>query len=330
MKDAVPGRWRNRRNADFGFLWLIADRGERPRPPWPSWRWAVPLFVATFATTTAIGARLQFNFAGGRPPYATNTDVFPFAWVWHHPARLAGGLWFSLPLLAILLAHELGHFLACRYYRLDSTLPLFLPAPTLIGTFGAFIRIRTPFHDRRELFDVGIAGPLAGIVLTLPLLALGLAMAHVLNPAQAALWRQQQYIRFGWPPLARWLAAWLYPGVATVQIAMSPLFRAAWLGLLVTMLNLVPGAQLDGGHILYAVAPRLHRSVSWMAMAALALAGWFYWPGWYVFAAFIAVMRVGHPYVPDDEPLDAGRKALALLALAIFLACLTLAPVMAR
>jgi membrane-associated protease RseP (regulator of RpoE activity) len=312
----VPGLWR-------------LDRRDRPPPPWPHWRWAAPLFVATFATTTAIGARLQYNFVRGWPPYANNTDVFPFAWVWRHPAMLAGGLWFSLPLMAILLAHELGHFLACRYYRLDSTLPLFLPAPTLIGTFGAFIRIRSPFHDRRELFDIGIAGPLAGMALTLPCLAAGLALSHAMSAPQAAQWRNLEYIRFGWPPLARWMAAWLHPGVAPARIALSPMARAAWLGLLVTMLNLVPGAQLDGGHILYAAAPRLHRSVSWMAMAALAVAGWFYWPGWYVFAAFIAAMRVGHPYVPEFEDLDAGRKALAALALIIFILCLTLAPVAA-
>ncbi len=316
MKFPIPVLWRT-------------DRRDRLSPPWPRWRWAAPLFVATFATTTAIGARLQYNFLAGLPPYSTNTDVFPFAWVWRHPVVLAGGLWFSLPLLAILLAHELGHFLACRYYRLDSTLPLFLPAPTLIGTFGAFIRIRSPFHDRRELFDVGIAGPLAGMALTLPLLAMGLAMSRVLSPAQAALWRQTEFLRFGWPALARGMAAALLPGIAPARIALAPMARAAWLGLLVTMLNLVPGAQLDGGHILYAVAPRLHRSVSWMAMAALALAGWFAWPGWYVFAAFIAAMRVGHPWVPEFEALNGGRKALALLALAVFLACLTLAPVRA-
>jgi len=308
-------------------MWPLPRR-ERWQPPWPAWTWAAPLLLLTLATTTVVGARLAFNFARHLPPYATANDLWPFPWAWHHPQALWAGLGFSLPLLAILLAHELGHFLACRYYRMDSTLPLFLPAPTLIGTLGAFIRIRSPFADRREVFDVGIAGPLAGMVVTVPLLIYGLAGSRVLQPGEMAAW-SQQFVVFGWPLGAQWVAAWLHPGVAQNAIALSPLARAAWIGLLLTMLNLVPGAQLDGGHILYAVAPRLHTVVSWGCMAALAVGGYFYWPGWYVFAAFIALMRVRHPAVAPGPPLGRARAVLALVAVGVMVVAFTAAPLLA-
>lgn len=309
-------------------LWRIARR-ERWIPAWPPWGWALALFALTLVTTTVVGARLQFNFVRGLPAYSNNDDLFPFVWAWHHAGLLVGGLPFSLALMSILLAHELGHFLACRYYRLDSTYPMFLPAPTLIGTMGAFIRIKTPFNDRRELLDVGIAGPLAGLALTLPLLVAGVASSRVLSPAQAALW-QRQWIEFGWTPLAAWTAAWLHPGIAPARIALSPVARAAWMGLLVTMLNLLPAAQLDGGHILYACSPRWHRITSWGSLLVLAWAGWRYWPGWYVFALFILLMRVRHPFVPQFEPLGRPRIALACLAAVIFAVSFTLLPVIAR
>lgn len=288
---------------------------------------ALLLFLLTLLTTTVVGSRLQYNFNRGAPAYAGNDDLFPFPWIWHHPALLALGLPFSLTLLSILLAHELGHYFACCHYRLDSTCPMFLPAPTLIGTMGAFIRIKAPFGDPWELFDVGVAGPLAGIALTLPALLYGLALSHPVPAPQAAVWRQQ-WLAFGWPPLAQWLAAWLHPGVAPQALALSPVARAGFLGLLVTMLNLIPGAQLDGGHILYAVSPRAHRIASWASLAALAAAGWLWWPGWYVFAIFIAAMRVRHPYVPPAPRLGPGRIALALVALAIFVLCFTPAPLL--
>lgn len=281
------------------------------------------LFALTWLSTTVVGARLAFNFARGLPAYGNNTDLFPFLWAWHHPGLLWAGMPFSTALMAILLAHELGHYLACRYYRLDSTLPLFLPTPTLIGTMGAFIRIKERFHDRRELFDVGVAGPLAGMAVTLPVLIYGLATSQVV----VVELRAGSLLDFGWPPLVAWIGAWLHPGVTAAHVALSPLARAGWLGLLVTMLNLIPGAQLDGGHIAYAVGPRLHRVTSWAALGVLAVLGYRYWPGWYVFAVFIAAMRVRHPFVPELEPLGWQRTLLAYVALAIFIATFTPMPI---
>lgn len=291
-------------------------------------RWAVILFLVTFASTTVVGARLQWNFQRGLPGYSNNTDLFPFAWGWHHPGLLMAGMPFSFALLAILLAHELGHFIACRRYRLDSTWPMFLPAPTLLGTLGAFIRIRAPFTSRRELFDVGIAGPLAGMAVAAPVLAWGLWRSQPLTIAQAALARSA-WIQLNWPPLMSWMGHALHPGA---PLALSPVAVAGWTGLLITMLNLIPGAQLDGGHIAYALSPRLHRLTSWSALILLSWAGWRYWPGWWFFAGFIALLRVGHPRlltVNDSDRLGTVRIVLAVLALAIFAVTFLPAPVFA-
>lgn len=302
-----------------------ADSYFWPRPvapaalPRPRWRLAAAMLAATAVTTTVVGARLQYNFARGAPAYATNEDLLPFAWAWHHPAMLWGGLTFSLALMAILLAHELGHYLTGRRYGLDSTLPYFIPAPTILGTFGAFIRIRSPFRSRRELFDVGVAGPLAGMAVALPILVAGLWQSHGQVPAGAA-------VTFQWPLLGRLLIYWMRPGLAPARLNVSPLARAGWVGLLVTMLNLLPGAQLDGGHILYSMLPRLHRPVS-LALAALLLAaGWFYWPGWFIWAAMIVAMRARHPAVFGPAP-GTGRVMVALVAAMILAMTFLLVPV---
>jgi membrane-associated protease RseP (regulator of RpoE activity) len=287
------------------------------------------LFFLTLATTTVVGARMQWNFNRCLPAYATPADMFPFPWIWHNLGLLTLGLPFSLSLIAILLAHEMGHYLACRYYRIECTYPLFLPAPTLVGTLGAFIRIRSPFLDRRALFDVGIAGPLAGMALALPVLAWGVATSHILPAAAAGAHSNAEWISFAWPPLQQWIAAGLHPGVVAGRIALSPVARAGWIALLVTMLNLIPAAQLDGGHIVYALSPRLHRVTSWAALLLLLWGGWRYWPGWFVFAALIAAMRLRHPWVPETPALGRARLALALLALVIFAVTFMAAPVLA-
>lgn len=281
-------------------------------PPYRPRRWTPLLLLGlTVISTMVIGARLEFNFRQGVPAYRTNTDVFPFVWIWHHPRLLALGIPFSAALLGILLAHELGHYLACRHYRLEATWPHFLPAPTLIGTLGAFIMIRSPFRNRRQLFDVGVAGPLAGFVVAIPILLLGLARSPVhIGHADAAL-------EFGWPPLMAALSHLLRPGIAPAALALSPLARAAWVGLLATMLNLIPSGQLDGGHILYTFFPGLHRWVSWCMAGLMLYMGWRYWSGWYVWAVLLVAMRARHPFVPRGEPVGTLRVALGLAALAI-------------
>jgi len=232
------------------------------------------------------------------------------------------GLPFSLTLLLILLAHEMGHYLACQYYRVEATLPFFLPAPTLIGTLGAFIRIRSPIYTRKALFDIGVAGPLAGFIFLLPALAVGLAFSKVI-PGIA----ERGELIFGAPPIQSLLQAVIFPGVAAADVSLHPVARAAWVGVLATALNLLPVGQLDGGHILYAFAGRHHRLLSRLFVLALIPIGLFYSYSWLLWAAILLLLGMRHPVIHDTTDLGPGRRKLAVLALVIFLLSFTLAPV---
>ncbi len=268
-----------------------------------------------------MGSRLSSNFNGNQPPFAGH-DLDALALLLREPWRLADGLWFSLTLMTILLAHELGHFLACRFYRVDASLPYFLPAPTLIGTMGAFIRIRSPIYSKRVLFDVGIAGPLAGFLFLLPPLAIGLAYSKVI-PGIAA----RGDLVFGVPALERLLESVVFFGVDPGDIYLHPVARAAWVGLLATALNLLPIGQLDGGHILYSFVGERHRILSRVFVAALVPIGIFFSYSWLLWALFLVLFGMRHPMIYDASRLGSGRRLLGWLALAIFLLSFTLTPV---
>ncbi|HVR29440.1 MAG TPA: site-2 protease family protein [Thermoanaerobaculia bacterium] len=303
-----------------------AQPGYRPR-----YRLATVLFLLTFFTTTTLGGVLYL---------VTRTDeattLYPFLHpttiqeVWSTPALLRLGLSFSLPLLAILGSHELGHFLACRRYGVPATVPYFLPAPLVLGTFGAFIRIRGRIRTKAELFDIGIAGPLAGFVVLLPFLVLGVAwsapgIAEVAtdpSQTQAILYRPGTSLAI--EGLTR-----LFHGRLPDHMVLDlhPFALAAWVGLFATALNLLPMGQLDGGHLLYAVAGRLHRRLAWpiwLGVCALGLL----WEGWLVLCFMVLiVMGLRHPPVVDaDRPLDPFRRRLALVALALLVVCFTPIP----
>lgn len=281
------------------------------------------LLLLTLVTTTVVGARLAMNFADNLPAFVLDEDFSYFVTIWSNPRLLLAGLPFSLTLLTILLAHELGHFWTCRYHRIDASLPYFLPAPTLIGTFGAFIRIREPIFSRRELFDVGVAGPLAGFVFLIPAMGVGLAYSKVV-PGIA----EQGDLVFG-SPLLLWLASKLvFPGVETADLYLHPVARAAWVGLLATALNLLPIGQLDGGHILYAFFGRQHRRLSQVFAVVLALVGVIFgWVGWILWAGFFLWTGLRHPPIIDESPVGAGRARLAALALIILVLSFTPVPV---
>jgi membrane-associated protease RseP (regulator of RpoE activity) len=281
----------------------------------------VVLLLATLLTTTAMGARLAQDFEQNVPPFSGG-DLDALWRFREHPETLLAGLPFSATLLVILLAHELGHFFACVYYRVNASLPYFLPAPTLIGTFGAFIRIRSPIYSRPMLFDIGIAGPLAGFLFLLPALAIGLAYSKVI-PNIAT---QGDFV-FGVPLLQRLLEALIFPGTPAADIYLHPIARAAWVGLLATALNLLPIGQLDGGHILYSFAGVWHKTLSRIFVAALAPIGLLYSYTWLLWALFLFLFGMRHPVIYDPAPLRRGRRRLGLLALLIFLLSFTLAPV---
>jgi len=279
------------------------------------------LFAATVVTTLAVGAQLTYNFSHGLPAFDLNRSLNPFSVVWGHPERLWWGLPFSMALLGILLAHEMGHYLACRYYGIAVSYPYFIPAPTIIGTLGAFLRIRQPIRSRRVLFDVGVAGPLAGFVVALPLLIAGMAVSRA-----DALVNEPGVVSFGSPLLVRFVEALFFPGVPAASIELHPVARAAWVGLFATALNLLPIGQLDGGHILYSLIGDVHRKLSRVFAAMLLPLGYFLWPGWLLWAVLMLILGTRHPVLFDPRPLDSGRRWLGALALVIFLLCFTPAP----
>jgi membrane-associated protease RseP (regulator of RpoE activity) len=281
------------------------------------------LFAITLFSTTLVGSSLQSDF-NRNLPFDVEHYLYAFVNVWSHPALIWQGLPFSLTLLTILLAHESGHYLACLYYGVDASLPYFLPAPTLMGTFGAFIRIRSAIYSKRVLFDIGVAGPLAGFVFLMPALAVGLAFSKVI-PGIA----HQSNIQFGTPGLLWILQKAIFPGVPAADIYLHPVARAAWIGILATALNLLPIGQLDGGHILYALAGDRHKMLSMIFIAALIPLGIFsgWWP-WCIWAVALFILARRHPVIVDAAVLSPGRKWLALTALIVFLLCFTVAPVL--
>ena len=242
--------------------------------------------------------------------------------MFHDPQILWTGLPFSITLMSILLAHELGHFLACRYYRVNATAPFFIPFPAPIGTFGAFIRIRAPIYSKRTLFDIAVAGPLAGFFLVLPALAVGTAWSKVI-PGIA----EQGEMLFGVPLIVRLLEIAIFPGVPSSDIYLHPIARAAWVGVLATALNLLPIGQLDGGHILYSFAGERTRVLSRILVALLIPLGLIYSYSWLIWAAFLFFFGMRHPAIFDPTPLDRTRKWLGWISLIIFLLCFTVEPI---
>jgi len=277
------------------------------------------LLALTLATSTVVGAAMQHDFESNLP-LDIESSFSLYSAFWRHPAGLLQGLPFSLTLLAILLAHEFGHYFAASYHGVDASLPYFLPSPFL-GTFGAFIRVRSPIYSKRALFDIGVSGPLAGFVFLLPALSVGLAFSKVIPGIE-----QQGSLHFGVPGLEWLLERLIYPGVASSDIYLHPVARAAWVGMFATALNLLPIGQLDGGHIVYAFFPRRHRTISTVLCVLLVPLGKF-WLGWLIWGGLLLWLGRGHPGIYDATELGAGRRKLAWIALAVFILCFTFVPI---
>jgi membrane-associated protease RseP (regulator of RpoE activity) len=278
------------------------------------------LLLATLLTTTLVGMQhwLSFQFFMGRTPGRLS--------VW---SVVAGGLWYSVALLAILGAHEMGHYLACVRYKVNASLPYFLPVPPpfIAGTMGAFIKIRAPIRTKRQLFDIGIAGPLAGFAVTVPVLFLGLALSTVVpEPKNIPV---QEFA----DPLLFKLADWIVLGRLRDGLMLNahPLVFAAWFGCLATSLNLFPIGQLDGGHIAYAVLGRRSTVVTFGALACT-VGLTFVSLSWLAWTVLIVVMLYAfgphHPRtVDEDVPLGRGRLALAAAAVAMLVLCFMASPI---
>jgi len=295
---------------------------EPRRNPLSSLLLAAVLFLATLGTTLAVGTQFAHAFARNE---AVSLNDYPrvLAALLTAPRLLLPGLGFAVTLMTILLAHELGHWFACRRHRIRATLPYFIPAPTLIGTLGAFILIRSPIRNRRALFDVGFSGPLVGFVFAVPALVAGILHSKTVHGLAG-----NPGLFFGTPLLLRFLVALLRPGVPSQNLLLHPVARAAWVGLLATALNLLPAGQLDGGHILRAVSARWHRRITLalpLLLIPLGFLLWYGWLLWSVLLGFIAFRRT--PPLYDWRPLGRARLAWAVVALLIFLLCFMPIPV---
>jgi hypothetical protein len=306
-------------------IWVDAP----PTPTRKQYLIAFALLSLTFFTTLVVGVRLHFNYAHGLAPFAMTDDSierFPITWIWQSPQRLLGGLPFALSVMGILLAHELGHYLMCRRYRVDATPPYFIPAPTLIGTMGAFIKIRSAFPSRRSLFDIGIAGPIAGFVLAVPISIIGMLLSYPVSRVPSA------DIQLGYPLLFRalhglFMQMHLQPHQSISHLVLHPLAVAGWTGMFATALNLLPGGQLDGGHIVFAWSERAHKYVSWLTILALLPFAYYKWVGWLMWGIVLFVTGRRHPIVYDNDRLDAKRKALVAFAVVMLVFSIVPAPV---
>ncbi len=284
------------------------------------------LLAVSVVTTTANGARFMQNFLDGMPPVVRDADLWPWPWLLDHPQLFSTGFAFSGALLGILLIHELGHYFACRWHKIRSTLPWVLPAPTLSGTAGAIIQIRSKIRSRDALMDVGLYGPLAGYVASALAVAIGFVLSFR-SPADAP----PAIVRFGSEPMTiRLLHALLVrwdPSIPPFNhIAPHPVLVAGWIGLFITSLNLIPGGQLDGGHILYAISPLVHRWVTKVLPFVLFVAGAVYWVGWMLWGMFLLFPAMRHPKVPAEPQLKPARLLLGLVGLLVFLLTFSLTP----
>jgi membrane-associated protease RseP (regulator of RpoE activity) len=285
------------------------------------------LFLATVFTTLVVGCRITYNYEHNLPAFSMSADSLPFfpaTWALEQPSRLLLGLPFAATLLLILMAHEMGHYLYCVYYGVDATLPFFIPVPTLIGTLGAFIRIRSPIRSRTALFDIGIAGPIAGFVVATTVLIFALPLSKMI-PVTVG----DSDIQLGYPLIFSVVSSVLRVGdnghfSSIRNMGIHPTAIAAWVGMFATALNLLPGGQLDGGHIVFSIAPRAHKLVSRLTILALIPMALYLWSGWILWAILLRISGMRHPIVAEWPEVAGVRRGLAVFALIMLV--LTLAP----
>ena len=280
----------------------------------------VLLFLLTLATTTLAGAEHYAAFLS-----AFGREAIPFTW-----ELAARGLWYSVTILGILGAHEMGHYLACRYYDVDATLPFFLPLPgVLTGTLGAVIRIRESFPTRSVLFDIGVAGPLAGFVALVPALFYGLSLSTVVPEPKTTA----NLIYLGEPLLFQWATSLTFGTLAQgYTLNMHPVVFACWFGMLATAINLLPFGQMDGGHITYATLGRWSTPISIATVGSAVFMTAFVTRAWWLITVMMLVMLFllgpRHPRVIyEHEPIGRGRQIVAILAFVILVVCFTPVPI---
>lgn len=329
----------------------LADDFERPvlKPTLRTWLKHALLLAVTLVTVTIAGTLFPFGRIDTLPDGDPQNFAEWLTFIGDLPVKyallvgdalaklttdwsyLSYGLSFSLSLLFILISHEMGHYVACRIYRVDATLPYFIPTPPMIGpagTFGAFIKILSPMPSRKAVFDIGVAGPIAGFVALIPIAIVGVVTMQTVTPEQ----HSAGALVFTDPLFMR-LIGFAFGTDVSLGLG-NPFYFAAWVGLLVTALNLIPSGQLDGGHAIYAVfGERVHYwtgRIAFVVMATCSIVGFIYFgsPSGFLIAVLLGVMmRIKHPEPWDQTPLDAKRKAVAFLTLIIFILCFVPFPI---
>jgi membrane-associated protease RseP (regulator of RpoE activity) len=320
------------------------------KPDTATWLKHFGLLAIAFCTVTIAGATIPFgriiDFSPADAPFLESfTEILTWAptlysyfivFVVYSLATnldlLTYALCFSIPLLVILISHEMGHYIACRLYGVEATLPFFIPTPPLIGpagTFGAFIRIKSRIPSRKAIFDIGVAGPIAGFIALIPFAIIAIA---TIKPLPAPPKLPPGILVFSDPLLIKGLA--LLFGKDLTVTELNPWYGAAWMGALVTGLNLIPSGQLDGGHAIYAaLSEKIHYltgRIAFVVMAICAIVGMLVYssPAGFLLAILLGVMmRVPHPEPWDKTPLDLKRKIIAVLTLIIFILCFLPIPI---
>lgn len=269
----------------------------------------VLLFILTFITTTLAGVMLN--------------GIAP----WEEPAKIYMGLPFSLTLLFILLVHEFSHYFMSRKHHVQASLPYFIPAPSIIGTFGAIIKMKPPIPDRRALIDIGASGPIGGFVIAVIAVIVGLKLSTTIPIDEMA--KMPEAMSLGSSILFHFISSTvLNIDPDKYEIILHPVAFAGWIGLLVTALNLLPIGQLDGGHIVYALFGRKHEIISKITIPVLAIMGAFFWTGWMVWAVLMIIIGYRHPPVVYEMiELDTNRKLIGWAALLIFILTFTPMPI---
>ncbi len=336
------------------FSKQLFEKRKAMRPTLRTWVKHLILLVITFVTSTFAGVIYPFGqiklfpelakmenaywweILSSLPGFYFNIVAEAFAFLTYSFGSFAIGLRFSLSFLFILICHEMGHYIACRIYKVDATLPFFIPTPPLIGpagTLGAFIKIVSPMPSRRAVFDIGVAGPIAGFIALIPIALIAFSTMEQSTRVSVVLAEGDLYFS---DPLFMKFVGFIF-GANLSSVEPNGFYFATWLGLLVTALNLIPSGQLDGGHAIYAVfGERVHYwtgRIGFVVMAIFSVLGMYFYgsPSGFLFTIILAIMlKVKHPEPLDNTPLDAKRKILALVTLVIFALCFVPFPIELR
>jgi len=297
---------------------VIAQVSETPAFSLKKGLWLnILLFVITLFSTFYVGINLSVNYLypevlAQNSQEGLNIDIFL------DPQVLFLSFFYVAVLFGILLGHEFGHFLTCRYYKINATLPYFIPAPTLIGTMGAFIKIKSPITKKKQLFDIGIAGPLIGFILSIPALVYGLSLSKIAPPV---IHEEASFFIFGEPLLMKIIGGMVLKDIPSdASIFLHPVAFAGWVGVLITSFNLFPVGQLDGGHVSYSLLGAKSRALSRFCLVAFVIMGAIFWIGWFIWALLISFLGMRHPRVMDEAiPLSPGRRFIGYVMILIFI-----------